>query len=40
MDSESRNTGPIFSGMYEGYKTFKMVQVFGRKPGQLVSHVG
>lgn len=23
--------------MYEDYRTFKMVQVFGRKPGQLVA---
>lgn len=23
--------------MYEDYKTFKMVRVFGRKPGQLAA---
>ena len=38
IDSESRNTSPIFPAMvYEDYKTFQRVQVFGRQPGQLVS---
>ncbi|MEK1886535.1 MAG: DUF982 domain-containing protein [Phyllobacterium sp.] len=34
-----RNLGnfPYIFGMYEDYKTFKMVRVFGRKPGQLVA---